>query len=456
MQIFSVTNKKVGVWGLGITGRSLIKFLADKAESVFVLEKKELSADDRALCERLGVVVLRDPDDREKFLSTCEIIIPSPGIDVRKACENLFDAIKEKCIPELDLFYYLFKKPIVAITGSLGKTTITTLLAKALTDSGRSVAVGGNIGIGLFDLLEKQDELDCVVLEVSSFQLELCRLFVPTVALWTNLHPNHLDRHATFEDYANAKKKIYEYQAEPHVIAPLRLLAQLGLVKGLSQSCGNVCIANTYNGMRLEVVDGTVVMQTRDSRQMICSVEDLGQQGFIENWLMVIAGLVALGVDLSKIKSAIDVVVQEEVVIEHRLEYVATVSGVDFINDSKATVVQATQAAVNRLCDRPLILLLGGLSKGVNRRPFVAELSGRVAHVVCFGGEASDLYRVCCSNALCATSCETLEEALDCAVRYARPGYRILLSPAGSSFDLFSNYMDRGKRFKQLVELLAR
>ncbi len=399
-------SKKWGVWGYGIGGSSAVEFLCLQGIKPIVFDAKPFS---EATCTQLHNQGVTIAPSLEQFLKTCDVIIPSPGIDLRGYAQYA-----HKWLAELDLFMLFAQKPIIAVTGSLGKTTVTHTIGAVLQRAGKKVLVGGNIGIGLCSLLARQAGVDYIVLEVSSFQLELCTLFSPHVAVWTNFYPNHLDRHGTLEAYFAAKANLLARQGvADHVIVWAELSEQLH----------------------------KLVTSPRHWRTV-------AEQGYAQNRCYVQAVMDALGIAVT--------VADDEVggSLEHRLEFVRQINGIDFYNDSKSTVPQATLAALDRLTGRPIILLLGGLSKGVDRRVLIAQLVGRVKMVICVGAESAQLCAWC---ALYGIPCEgglQFDESVKIAYTKGVSGDVVLLSPSGSSFDLFANYQQRGVIFKQLVAAL--
>ncbi|HJM69215.1 MAG TPA: UDP-N-acetylmuramoyl-L-alanine--D-glutamate ligase [Candidatus Babeliales bacterium] len=390
-------NATLGIWGYGISGKSLVRFLKTQDVALVVFDQRHLSEEDATLFDLHGIKFCSG--EPQLFLDMCDYVIPSPGVDVRK-----FDAYKDKFIAELDLFQSFFTKPIIGITGTLGKTTVTGLVEKALDGVGISVCAGGNIGIGLFDLIAQQDRVEYAVLELSSFQLELCKTFAPAVAVWTNFYPNHLDRHGDVKNYRTAKDKIC-MSDRTHLIRPPLSLS------------------------------GSYVIP---------------QDGFEENWSLVISVLEHLGIKHDAI-SDIMLQLSSAQKLEHRLELVDVIDGITFINDSKATVPEATLAAVKLYDPSRTILLLGGLDKDIDRRPLLSQLSD-VKIVICFGAQAEKLYKLCIEFGVAVMVCNTLEESFVVACDVAQQGDTVLLSPSGSSFDLYKNYEERGIHFKKLVK----
>lgn len=426
-------ESKIGIWGLGVVGRSLVKYLsAHGYKSLFVYDNsKNLNSE--------GLQVI---DDLQFFLQTCDFIFPSPGIDL-----SSYQEYKSKFISEVDFFYRNWQKPIIVVTGTLGKTTLVTLLNSVLSVAGVKSVAAGNIDPAMCDVLDSDYEQ--VVLELSSFQLELSENFSPDVAIFTNLYPNHLDRHKTEENYFRAKQNIFLHQtAEQSVIMPICFYKRVRALPIKSK---------VYFFSEREVVDipdiCTGVFFKRNSkvvfvdRQQELEVADLelfaGVDTFEANLIILAAIMYLKQLSLSK-----DF---EFCSVEHRLEKFCIKGGVDFYNDSKSTVPQATLAAVQKVAGRPTILFLGGLGKGVDRSGMIAKLAGVVKEIICFGSETVDLYDNCVKNKIKSTKFSNLEDAVDHCFKIAEEGDQVLFSPSGSSFDLFKNYAERGRVFKQLI-----
>lgn len=480
------THKKLGIWGLGISGKSIISYLQQYCCSLSVLEK-HITAEIQALCAAQAIQLYQDePATCQAFLKTHDLIIASPGVDLR-----LYQNYAHKFIAEADLFYLAWKqkkseqeithhcpeRKILGITGTLGKTSITHLLTTLLTNAGISLATGGNIGTGMLDLMKSNAEY--ALLELSSFQLEYCRHFVSDGAVITNIYPNHLDRHETMEQYVEAKKQILIRQrADAWTLVPLELAEELRNDKRLenrnfaffisdwnkryeqflkqgdivyrmdtSTSClDTFCCTNTFAKHSI-LVDKENLSLT-NKKIILSSIPTLS---YPQNWLIIAAVLDLMGLNAANIITQAG----HLSLPSYRLEEVATVNNTTYYNDSKSTIMQATLAAVDSLNGKNIILLLGGVSKGVDRTPFVQQLKDKVTHVICFGKEAEQLYAACATGKIPATTTRTLEEAVICAQKYTQQNTAILLSPGGASYDLFKDYQARGACFKNLIHALS-
>lgn len=436
--------KKIGIWGYGVFGKSAVTYFSQHNYQLSVIDKKQLSDADLQLLAAHHVAVYPQEQIAE-FLRNNPQVIASPGVDIQPYVNQA------QFLQELDVFYTHFHKPIIAITGSIGKTTITHLLSKLLLQAGKKIVTGGNIGTPMFDLLEAQNAVDLAVLEVSSFQLEHCTQFAPQLAIWTNVYPNHLDRHKTIENYIAAKERILAHQDNTqHALLPLSLKNK---ASGNGKAHYFAMSKPTHDEMQdidtLYFVDQNSIYKAHSGIvQKLINCQALPECTFIENWLILCAALDILKIPLAVIERT------ELDVPEHRLEKVAVINSITFYNDSKSTTMQSTLAAVEALQAKPVYLLLGGLSKGVDRKPLVAALQGKTAKIFCFGAEAEQLHAWCQEHLIPADNYATLTQAFEAAVEEIRPDAQLLLSPAGSSFDLYKDYKERGAHFKHLVNSL--
>jgi len=395
----------IGIWGFGVVGKSALTFLANFYQSIRIYDHRPLSDEEQALIISYNAHAYR-PNQLEQFLTDNQYILPSPGI-ILPATNNIF-------LNELDIFFAHARIPIIAVTGSVGKTTVVTVLDQILRQAGKKILTGGNIGTPLFDLLKPQEMHDLFLLELSSFQLEHSTQCAPDIAVWTNFHPNHLDRHKTQEEYFKAKQCITIHQTSDQVfIAPQNILEKV----------------NTH------------------AHKII--PKDIGGPKGIhkDNWALITA-------IFNQLDISVDIDTVQLSALPHRVEYVRTINGVSYYNDSKATVPAATLGALAQLRDNSVHLILGGLSKGVDRSNFIAQLPAYVEHIYCFGTEADHLDALCKKYNKNSIVCSSLEEVIISCKQNATPGHVVLFSPAGSSFDLFTNYIERGNSFKRLVNQL--
>jgi UDP-N-acetylmuramoylalanine--D-glutamate ligase len=442
-------GKKIGIWGVGIGGKALIRYFSHKEQPLSAFDTKDFTIEEYDFLAHHRVQIYTQ-DNLIPFLEENDYLFPSAGIDIKP-----YSSYTHKCIPELSLFCNQWQQDIIAITGTVGKTSITHLLSQLLLNTGYDVTAGGNIGIGMLDLLHHKKPSTIALLELSSFQLEYCKNFSPTVAIITNIYPNHLDRHKTMDAYIAAKSTIFTHQKDGLVLVPLELAPLLYKHRSSNQAC---CFFTHHSPSQ----DDLVVLRPQDvlyytnnlgyfckyvtqREYPLAHHNNMPNLSYKENWLIITAVLDMLTLPLTIIKNT------SLHIPEHRLDYIGTFQGISYYNDSKSTLPQATLAAVKKFSGNSIILLLGGISKGVDRFTLLEQLIGRVNFIVCFGSEASLLHLSCKQLLIPSTSCTTLEQALEQAQNRAKKGTIVLLSPAGASYDLFKNYQERGEQFKHYI-----
>lgn len=413
--MIDLTNKKIGIWGFGLVGKSALPFFTKLGNSCQILDNRTLNKEESDDVAQHNATFLPQ-HNLNVFLQHNDYILASPGIDIGQYIN------KANFICELDIFAYYWHKPIIAITGTVGKTTITTILGKILAKQ-YTVAVGGNIGTPMLDLLENQEEVDLAILECSSWQLEYVRYFRPNIAIITNIYPNHLDRHKTMQNYTRAKLNIIHYQTDNDIaIVPISLQNEF-----------------KYHNIASKIIyiDPNYTNFT----------QSLPTSTFKQNWQIILAILEHLKMPTSLINAI-------EVQIEHRLELVKKVNNITYYNDSKSTTSASTLAALQQFKDKKVILFLGGLSKGIDRTSLIKQLPKNVKHVICFGKEAKSLSNLCSKHHISTASFDDLTTSFAHCATLAQSDDVVLFSPAGASFDLYTNYKKRGDHFKQMIAKL--
>lgn len=388
------------------------------------------------------------------FLEYNDYILPSCGIDLRP-----YQEFNYKFLSELDIFGQECTKPIIAITGSVGKTTVTHLLSQLIAHQGKTVFTGGNIGVGLLDSIEQANNADYVILEVSSFQLERCKSFKPHVAICTNIHANHLDRHGSLQSYIDAKLQIIAHQdSQDKALFSFAMQEQVKEKNPNRSFCffskkeptGQDLARLDFSDALYFLHNAKLMMNYQTTTREIFDFKELPKISYLENVIILSATLHMLNLNLDHFVRIMD----EQELPHHRLEKVATINGVDFYNDSKATIPASTLAAIEKIQGKPIVLFLGGVSKGVDRSDFVAQLKDKVTFVYCFGKEAEQLKKFCDSNNIQSIATATLDDAFVHLPNFLKDNNQILFSPAGASFDLFPDYQKRGEYFIKLVERL--
>jgi UDP-N-acetylmuramoylalanine--D-glutamate ligase len=445
-------NKRVLVVGLGKSGVACALFLKAQGAQVTASDTKspDQLRDEIPLLLDHGITVESGGHGERTFRGQ-DLIVVSPGVPIDAPPLVQARALGEAVIGEIELAAQFLPGPIVAITGSNGKTTTTTLAGEILAAGGFPTLVGGNIGTPAISLVERALRDTVVVLEVSSFQLETIQTFHPRVAVILNITPDHLDRHRTFEVYINAKARIFENQG-PNDFTVLN-----GDDPATLNLAGRPKASLYWFSRRKEVPQGAYVREGklffRDHRglRQIMRVNEIPLKGThnIENVLAAICTGALLGVTPEQIRGA----VAAFQAVEHRLEYVATIRGVEYYNDSKATNVDATIKALESF-PHNIHLILGGKDKGSDYTTLNQLLRQRVKRVYTIGAAAAKI-EAHIQGAAEVVHAETLENAIRRASASAQPGDIVLLAPACASFDQFQSYEHRGRVFKEVVHGLA-
>lgn len=441
-----LNQKRVLVVGLGRSGVASALFLKSRGARVTVSDSKsedQLREEIPRLLDQ-GIIV-ETGGHGERTFQNQDLIVVSPGVPVDAQPLEQARALGQLVIGEIELASEFLQGSVVAITGSNGKTTTTTLTGEILAKSGLKTLVGGNIGTPAISFVEQSTAETTTVLEVSSFQLETTRSFRPRVAVVLNITPDHLDRHRTFAAYVDAKARIFENQ-QPDDFAVLNADDS-----NCVQLAGRTRAQVFWFSRQKEVeqgahVKGDSILFRRDVSDLeIMPVSEIPLKGAhnLENVLAAISCGVLLGCDSQRIREA----VRNFKAVEHRLEYVATIRGVEYYNDSKATNVDATIKALESF-PSGVHLILGGKDKGSDYSVLNGLLRERVKRVYTIGAAAQKIESQIAGEVVASG---TLENAVKQASAAAESGDVILLAPACASFDQFQNYEHRGKVFKELV-----
>jgi len=442
-----MAGTRVAVMGLGVSGRAAARYALHENAEVFVSDirpRQEFIADEGAFAGLDGFH-LQTGEHTAEFLARADIVIVSPGINI---ATPLMDELRGRGVPVVgELAFAPVDKQIIAITGTNGKTTVTTLVAELLKGAGKRVFVGGNIGTSLFDYLLAPQDADLLVLEVSSFQLETAGDFAPDIAVLLNVSPDHLDRHGDMEEYRRAKMRIFSCQTKE----------QVAIINGDDIECAKLetgflpQVLKFGSGNKFEVgISGSDVVLYPGSRDEKYSLEATALYGRIGagNSAPAILAARCLGCSRSRIQSGLN----RFKPLEHRMEFVHEVDGVRYFNDSKATNTGAVTAALAQF-DSGVILLAGGRDKGDDYSLLKPAVSGKVKTVIVIGESAALIERAL-RGSVPVVSVESMQEAVEKAADIAAVGDSVLLSPACSSFDMFTNYGHRGRVFKAEVDRL--
>ncbi|MBI4208701.1 MAG: UDP-N-acetylmuramoyl-L-alanine--D-glutamate ligase [Deltaproteobacteria bacterium] len=448
-------GKKVLVVGLAKTGTAVIPFLVGRGARVMGVDEKSresLESDLKSL-EGISCDLEVGHPFPSKIFEQVDLIVVSPGVPLER---EPFDRARAKGISivgELELASRFLKKPILAITGTNGKTTTTTLIGEMLRKSNIRCFVGGNIGNPLIHAIGSESEFDWIVVEVSSFQLESIQTFRPKIAVLLNLAEDHLDRYPSVKEYFGAKLRLFSNQQasddavlngdEPIVLQETSQIPSRKFLFG-SQVPSHLALLEAFfrgENIVFRGLQGEETYPLKDFRLV-------GEHNRSNLMAAIVASRLA-GATLPGIIQAY----QSFQGLEHRLEYVTTLSGIDFYNDSKATTVDSVLQAL-RSFERPVLWIAGGKDKGLDYSLLREIVRKRVRKAILMG-EAAPRIREEMGPIVSTVLCSSLEEAVVKAYEEAHSGDVVLLSPACSSYDMFKNYEERGDIFKNIVRRLG-
>lgn len=450
---WDLVGMRIVVVGAARTGRAVARFLARRGALVILADHAPQSQFTglREEMEPLGVE-LRFCSDLDALFLEADGIVLSPGVPPH--LEGLQEARRKgiAVVSEVELAFWFLKAPLVAITGTNGKTTTTTLAGQALAGAGRSVFVGGNIGRPLILALDAKPPPDVVVAEVSSYQLETTDRFHPAVSALLNLTQDHLDRHPTASDYQRTKARIFLRQrAEDVAVVNLDDPMVLGAVPNPAPMQVRGFSLQPREGAWAHLHEGVVRVRGQDDWWDL-SLENPSLSGPHGAQNVMAAALCASAMGCPP--EAIQEAVQGFSGLPHRMEAVGEIKGVRFINDSKATNVGAVLPALES-CPSPVVLIGGGKDKGVDFRPLREPLRRKARAVILLGEAAPRMERQLAGSAPIHRA-EGMEDAVEKALQLARPGDVVLLSPACSSFDQYRDYEERGDHFRRVVDRIRR
>ena len=411
-------GKNVTIVGLARSGLACANLLHSLGARVCITDNKD-NTQTRSFMVRLCSkdIQVELGTHSEDFIKQAELVIISPGVADNAQPIIWAKEFSKPVISEVELASMLCPADIIAVTGSNGKTTVTTLIGKIITEAQKKVFVCGNIGNPFSGEVEKLKKGDFVVLEASSFQLETINKFKPKIAVILNLTPNHLDRYKNIQQYLDAKKRIF-----------------------MNQDKKDFLVLNADDPLLRAVAP--------ESKSKVFFFNKQGTLNPNQNAVIAVGKI--LGIKLEKMLN----VFQNFKGIEHRMEEVAEINGVKFINDSKATTADSAIWAISNI-STPIILIAGGRHKGINYRVILDAAKNKVKQAILIG-EAKDIIAIDLEGAFPIDKVNTLKEAIIRAYESAKPGDRILFSPMCSSFDMFKDYEQRGEAFKKIVLDLAK
>jgi UDP-N-acetylmuramoylalanine--D-glutamate ligase len=447
-----LSGKKTLVLGAGKSGIASAKFVAERGGTVALHDKKPLEnwSDEAKSLKGKYNVGLIDGNLPSWLLDQIDLVIISPGVPTNSIPARYVDRKDGEVIGEVELAYRFLKGRIVGITGSNGKTTTTTLIGELLKNAGIETLVGGNIGTPLLDLTAIATENSWTIAELSSFQLETIKDFRPNVAIATNVTPNHLDRYDFFADYAAAKHRLFMNQTQDDV-AILNADDEItaSWAKGLRANVVLFSVKKELDeGLFLRGRD--LVCRANDKEKVLTTRNEIFVRGLhnVENVLAGFAAGLACGASPDSMRET----VKNFKGVEHRIEFVAEISGVKFYNDSKATSVDAASKALGALSEEAgkTVLILGGRGKNAPYSPLIPLIEKSVRKLVLIGEDADNIESQLKNNAEIIRA-DSMADAVKKGFEFAASGDSVLLAPACASFDMFDSFEQRGTVFKSEV-----
>lgn len=436
-------NKNVIIVGLGQTGLSCVRFFCNQQATVTVVDTREQPPALSQMAQQYPQVPFVAGLENVDWFEA-ELIVVSPGVPlVHPGLAAAKEAGIEIC-GDVEIFAQCVTKPVVAITGSNGKSTVTTLMGVMARDAGMHVAVAGNIGIPVLDVLDDENT-ELYVLELSSFQLETTYSLKPKAAVVLNVSEDHMDRYDSMESYAKAKAVVYQ-GAETCVVN-----ADDPRVTDMGNVCETVVNYSTGENADYRLLAGADGQYLAIDHQALMPVNQMKMRGLhnASNALAALALGKAVGLPLETMLETL----AEFPGLPHRVEWVKAANGVDWYNDSKATNVGATQAAVAGF-DAPIVLIAGGQGKGQDFTELHQVIAEKTKALVLFGEDADQIAQGV-PDSVAIYRVASMSEAVEKANAVANQGDVVLLSPACASFDMFKGFEDRGEQFCKAVEGLA-
>lgn len=440
---------KVAIMGLGVSGRAAVRyclhcgaevFVSDnRPEQLFLAEESEFLATADIKWEAGG--------HSRHFLNQAELLLVSPGVNLELPLLKILRDDGVVIAGEFAVAAGQIDIPVIAVSGTNGKTTVTTLIGKIFEDAGKRVFIGGNIGTPLYEFLLNPEDYDIVVAEVSSFQLESAGDFSPDVGLLLNISPDHLDRHISMEKYVQAKMNLFMHQ-RPGTVAIINgddsLCCNLppdlqSVVRSFSKNDGSSAVISD-NRITIDV-DGEKEEYIFEGKESTDQINDIT----LMNYAATILAVRSQGCTQIEIQAGLNSFRP----LPHRIEFVAEVNGVSYYNDSKATNTGAVIGALAQFRGN-VILLAGGRDKGDDFQLLKESVVSKVKKMVVLG-EATGLLEDALAEVVDISPVQSMEDAVTTATRNAAPGDVVLLSPACASFDMFTSYGHRGNEFKKAV-----
>jgi UDP-N-acetylmuramoylalanine--D-glutamate ligase len=437
----NLDRTRAAVLGLGTSGEAAALLLHRRGANVTIFDSRNPDGQRIRKLQDLGITVITG-EAADVASADYDLTILSPGIDPVVPLVQNFRRQGAVLVGELELAYRFCQRPVIAITGTNGKTTTTQLIESMLNAVGHRTVACGNIGMPFAEAVLRQEEFDFFTVEVSSFQLETISTFRPQVALWLNLTPDHLDRYRDMAEYRTAKLRIFENQQS----------SDYAVTNHLDDLPALIAKRLTFSAYSKEadlILDGDTIYFRGNP---ILEMQETHLSGIhnAENLMAALGAAQAIGIPMEKAKCGLT----DYRLLPHRCEKVGEIKGVIFINDSKATNLDALAKALESQ-PNPVVLIAGGKDKGFAFDAITGLVHQKAKHVVLIGEMADRIFQTWSKVVPCSPA-KSLSTAVELARQHSRPGDVVLFSPGTSSFDMFKNYADRGNQFREIVQELAR
>jgi len=447
------TGQRAVIMGLGVSGRAAVAFLLSKGAEVFVTDSREFNdlPEKDQIYLRENNIAFEGGAHTKEFMSQGDFIVISPGVPTDLPLLKELSDANIPILGELALAAPYLTECVVAVTGTNGKTTVTSLVGELLQTAGKKVFVGGNIGTPLLDYLRSGEHAEFLVLELSSFQLETAGNFSPHIGILLNITPDHLDRHKNMVHYAAAKMKMFFHQkaADKAIICNEDPMCQQ--IKPMLGPQEVYCFGNLESDCAAmgSGREFRITLADRSDKYSLTGTKLDSHTGLLNSQAAVLA-VSLLGCNSADIVRGLNSFTPAT----HRLQHVRTVGGVDYYNDSKAT---NTGAVLSALASFPgnIILLAGGRDKGEEYTVLKELIQEKVKALILLGEAAENIDRSIGESGVCY-HVSSMEDAVNLAADMANPGDTVLLAPACSSFDMFDNYCHRGDVFMEIVQNLSK
>ena len=439
-------NKKIFILGMARSGYQVAKLLSKYNNEIVITDSKDQAQDHVKELEELSVQFIKSDNPEDLLDDSFDLVVKNPGIRYDHPLILKAIDLNIKVVNEVEVAYHFLPKNsfIIAVTGSNGKTTTTTLCYEFVRAMKKPVHLGGNIGYPLSQIVEEVKDNDVVVLEISAQQLHDLYDFKPNVSILTNLIPVHLDFFGDYDTYKNHKAKIFMNHTN-NDIAVLNAgdEDEVNLTKNIKSK---KIYFSSKGPADCYIKDDAIYYEEEE----IIKLSDIKLKGMhnYENIMCAIIATKQLGIKNETIRE----VLRKFKGVDHRIEFVRKLSGVEFYNDSKATNVKSTSIAVNSF-DSPVILLLGGYERNHSFEDLKEDLA-HLRHIVCYGENKYRIKEFCDKYQMPCTVLDNLEESINFAYDMADPGNVVLLSPACAAWDQFENFEKRGQKFKEVVNSL--